>query len=450
MSKLFSVDGARYLVVWSAVTLGLAAIVAMVAPLLVEGRWSLSGAIGFVPTAIGIVFVLMLASWTYDAFNRYPLFKGRIWPWIMASAALIAGVAFLVELPLTQLLKPWVYRPDLPGVIFAISATALAFVVAFTFRGRPIGASASWRGELKADLRWFSAFMGTFIALFVFHFMWLDGVAMFSRAVERDPRVNLGVMVLDTLVPLLAIGAMVGYCFNAVLSDPVTRRYSILDDHPDVIQPHDCVWFDYAPRRPFRTIFEERSGKTVPVVVIFGVTGLVVGYVIWPQQWFGSALGCACLGLLASSGYAAIIRWKYRHADLAGPSATLIGRRAFIRENAGRLDFVVMEEDGSPSGRVQVQVPWSDVQEFSKDSYNGVFGLTHARPFKTDWNVVKLVPTSGGPLMVAETLAGDAEIYPITSKLTNLFGAKAREEFLQKRSDPQSHSKDQSSVPSEL
>ena len=449
MSKLFSVDATRYLIVWSAISLGLAVITAMIAPLLVDGSWSLSRSLDFVPLAIGTAFILMLGARAYDAADRYPFFKVWIWPRVMAGTALVAGVAFLIELPLAQALRPWIFRRDLSSIIFAVASSALAFAVAFSYwRSRVITFPGG--GELFAELRAVGVHVATFIALFVIHAVWLGGVEEFARAIQRDARVNMVEMVLATVVPLLAIGALVGYCFNAALSESSARRYGILNDDPDVIKAHDFVWFDYAPRRPFRTIYEERSAKTLPVLVVFTLTGLVVGYVIWPQQWFGSALGCACLGLLASSGYAAIIHWRYRHADLAGPSATTILRRAFIQQTGDRLDFVVTEDDGSSAGRIQAQLPWSDVQEFSKDSYNSVFGLTHSRPFNTDWNVVKVVPTNGGPLMVAETLAGDAEVYAITSKLTNLFGAKARDDFLQKRSVAQPYARDHGGFPSEL
>ncbi len=444
MSRLMSVETLRY----PLMLLGAAFSVAiMTGSTLTAGLdWSWSLLRDLVPIAL-LCFAGLILLNLAEAADRI---DRRIAPTVVSGIALAAGVIFLIEPSVTLSLRPLVtYRP-LPSLIFASSAGVLAASTMFCATRRKAGIMLKRRNAFLSFLRNGLIYAGVFLVLLVAHFVWLDGCAQFDRAIRHDSGVDLSAMVIQTLVPLITTGALVGYCFHAALAGQPMFYGAAFNDPTASAWPHIYSWLDHAPRRPFRTWHQERSQTVRPVLAIFTLTGLVVGYYLWPQQWVGSALSCAALGALAGSGYAGIIHWTYRHTDPSELVTTFVTRHAFIRKTSDQTNFVVVEENGTVTGKIQIERPWSEVQEFSKDSYNSVFGLTHSRPFNTDWNVVKVVPTHGGPLMVAETLAGDADVYEITSQLTNLFGAKARNDFLQKHSDPQPHTKDRGGVPTEV
>ncbi|MBX9924950.1 MAG: hypothetical protein K2Y05_01205 [Hyphomicrobiaceae bacterium] len=356
---------------------------------------------------------------------------------------------FLLEPAVARLLRPSVnYRP-LPSLIFAVSSGVLAGSFTFCSTRRKAGIMLERRSELLSFLRNIGIYVGVFVVLFVVHVTWLGGAELFARAIQNDSSVSLLSTVLQTLLPLLVTGAIVGYCFNTALSEPTAVLGGAYNDPTASEWPHNYSWLDHSPRRPFRTWHQERSNTVLPVLVIYTLTGMVVGYLLWPQQWFGSALSCAALGLWAASGYATIVHWTYRHTDSAALMTTFVSRHAFVRERDGQLNFVVAEENGTPTGKIQIERPWAEVQEFSKDRYSAVFEETHLRP-STDWNVIKLVLTNSAPLLVSETFDGDGVVYSNVSRLAELFGPTGRERYMQARLETAKQPASLESVPQAL
>lgn len=376
----------------------------------------------------------------------------RIIPWIVAGAALIAGVALLVETPLVRWLRPWIVRRELPSNIFAVSMVTLAVAVTFCSARRIHGVIRDRRTPLKADLWKVGVFTGTFVAVFIAQIYWLDGTGLFARAIDRDASVSLLAMVLQTSVPLLTIGALVGYCFNTALAGPALGPSPTSECELAIGRPYDYQWFDVAPRRPFMAVAQERRGKTLPVVLVYAVTGIVAGYVMWPQEWPVPSVLCGILGLVAAWFYVGIAHREYRHRDLSQPVTGLVFRRAFIRDDGGQLDFVVIEENGTPSGKVQLQRPWNDVTGFVKSRYGAVFESTNAQPFDVDWNVIIMAPAVGMPLLVSETFEGEGSVYQLLSELASRFGPEARAKCLLERegSARREQAKSRSGMPEEL
>lgn len=443
MSRIMSVETLRYPLMLLGAALGVA--ITMGATLTAGIEWSWSPLRDLVPFALLCFTGLMLLNLA-EAVDGI---DGRIAPTVVSGIALAAGVFFLIEPSVTLSLRPLVtYRP-LPSLIFASSAGVLAASVMFCATRRKAGILLERRNAFLSFLRNGAIYVGVFLVLLVAHFLWLDGCAQFDRAIRHDSGVDLSAMVIQTFVPLITTGALVGYCFHTALAGPPTAYGAAFNDPTASEWPHIYSWIDHAPRRPFRTWHQERSGTVLPVLAIFTLAGLVVGYYLWPQQWVGSALSCAALGALAASGYAGIIHWTYRHTDPSELVTTFVSRHAFIRKTGDQTNFVVVEENGTLTGKIQIERPWREVQEFSKDRYAAVFGATHQRG-ETDWNVIKLVLTKGPPLLVSETFDGDGVVYENLSRLTEVFGPAAREHYFNAHSEPSLQSVSPDSVPETL
>ncbi len=442
-SKRMSIEIMRYPLMLIGAALGAAAIVASIVPAALD--WSWSPLRDLVPIALLCFAGIVLLSLEQPA----DAFDVRIMPTVVSGIALAAGIIFLVEPSVAQMLRPLVNYRKLPSLIFASSAGVLAASVTFCATRRRAAIMLERRSAVLSFLRNSAIYVGVFVVLLVMHLLWLDGGEQFARAIRHDSAVDLTGMLVQTILPLVTTGALVGYCFHSALSEPAAVYGADFRDPNASEWPHMVSWLDHAPRRPFRTWHQERSNTVFPVLAIFTLTGLVVGYYLWPQQWFGSALGCAALGVVASSGYAGIVQWTYRHTDPSDLMTTFVSRHAFIRKSGDQINFVVVEENGTASGKIQIERSWDEVQEFSKDRYAALFGATNLRG-TTDWNVIKLVLVRGAPLLVSETFDGDGEVYGNLSRLTEQFGPAAREKYVNGHADTSKQTAAPVSVPEAL
>jgi hypothetical protein len=363
-------------------------------------------------------------------------FRGyaRVEAWLVAGAALLAGATQFLEKPLTQFLRTWVDRRDLPSILFAVSLSVLVVAVCYAWDRQISKIRYAMRGWLVGDVQRAVVGVCTFVVIFIGHIAWLGFADAMDRAVNYQPNVDPFRMIGSVFLSVVIFGLLVGFCINRAIAGAPPSQQLNFSETESVDPQHDYRWLDFAPRRPYRSVHEECRARIVPVFVIFTATGLVVGCLLWRDQWIGTGILGALLGLLAAGLYGAAVNWGYRNHDGTAPVEELVYRRAFVKQAGDAFRFVVVTEDGSPTGKVLIDVPWEDVAEFSRARYADVFGISGERVFSSrDWSVIIMVPIAWSPKLVSETIGTLQDDYATLAGLSERFDPRARSRFMQAR-----------------
>ena len=196
-------------------------------------------------------------------------------------------------------------------------------------------------------------------------------------------------------------------------------------------------WGDVFPERPFET----NDGYAYQIMVLAVLPAFPIGFVAGgiyfsdapDHAWWTTKIVCGIAVALVGAGYAWLVTWP-KDGILKWSSAW---REVYLTPsaNGSDLDLVVLSKrnQAETGGILMLRVPWSSVNVFDSGSFRKSFLPTLRPPFDQDWNAVRLTPRVGVPLLVSETLSGEAELYDIVSSLTEKFGPAARARYEQER-----------------
>lgn len=189
-------------------------------------------------------------------------------------------------------------------------------------------------------------------------------------------------------------------------------------------------WNEVSPRHPLISTEDDAAQQMLIAACTACFIGLVAGYAsceptdkriliitLISGVCFAFAGGAYAWNMYGEKGRHLLWVETYRQAYLT-PSAD------------GSLDFVVVSKlsETSLGGVVLVRMPWSAVTVFDSGSYWRSFGLS-VRSGHDDWNVIKMTPLVGQPVLVTETFHADARLYDLITSLTEKFGPAARSHY---------------------
>lgn len=212
------------------------------------------------------------------------------------------------------------------------------------------------------------------------------------------------------------------------------ERIEVAPERVNHLTAH-VTWNEVFPRRPLRSTEEDAGYQVLIAGFAAFIVGLIASYLSDPPGQSANIGAGMIFGVVCALAGMTYAWFGYGPKDKSlVPSKAY--REAYLTAaaNGNGLDFVVVSRENTTSrgGVVLVRMPWTAVNIFDSGSYWRSFGLS-VQSTHEDWNVIKMTPTVGEPVMITETYAAEARLYDLVTSLTEKFGPAARARYEKER-----------------